>query len=941
MCNYSLKRKIVRLLFLLILVWAPGLVFSQTVPSSSALIKKDSISAPDRINLLNKSQQKSNLLQSTATVYNDQLITTPAPSFLQALPGRLSGLYARQRSGVQDSDDPTSVVDFRIRGQVPLILVDGVPRDFSSIEPESIESITVLKDALSTVMFGQRSSGNIIQVTTKRPVATPFKLSFTAQHGLQELLNRSKPVSAADYAILYNEARNNDGLAPAYSATDILAYRNGTDPLFHPDNDYRKLFLNKNATLDRYNINMQSGNEIAKFYVALDYQNEGGFLNTADLNSYSTNTGVDRYIIRSNVSVNLNKTLSVGLNIFGRIQNANQPGGASSNQPKDATSAIFNAIANTPNNAYSIFNPDGSLGGNSTFSNNIYGMINNAGYSKETTRDLAADIEITQQLGDILPGLWIKGNVSYNNTVGQFVDRTKGFAVYDLNIGTGSPVYAQLGTNGNQPNQLSLSARRTYTYSKLSMGYDSSFGDHHLNLLALADNQATIVSLDLPASYTNIAGSATYNFKEKYFAEAALSYGGHNRFKPGNRFGLFYAAGLGWNLAKEDFLKDVEWINTLKPRVNYGRTGNANVGYYIYDQYYTYAGTAAAYYFGATPGVARSYEEAALANPNATWEKADKLNIGLDLGLFNNRLTITSEYFNDTYFDLMQTRGTSIQLIGQQYPAENVGKNRYSGFENNISWNGKKGALGYFVNGNLSVLQTKVLYQDEIFRQYSYQARTGQPVGSNFGYIADGFFQSQEEIDLSPRVEGYTPKPGDLKYRDLNDDGLINQFDETSILTKKPLMYYGLTTGFSFKGFDLSLSLQGVANRDVVVSGAEEFEFQDSGNGQAFEQHLNRWTPANAANATYPRLSIGTNTNNEATSTFWVRSADYLRLQNVDLGYTISNRFTSKIKLQGIRIFANAFNVYSFDSLDHIDPESNNSVFPLRRTFNIGVNVKL
>ena len=568
-------------------------------------------------------------------------------------------------------------------------------------------------------------------------------------------------------------------------------------------------------------------------------------------------------------------------------------------------------------------------------------MLNNAGYSKETARDLAADIEITQQLGGILPGLWVKGNVSYNNTVGQFVDRTKGFAVYDLNVGSGSPVYAQLGTNGNQPNELSLSARRTYTYSKLSLGYDRSFGDHHLNLLALADNQATIVSLDLPASYTNIAGSATYNFKEKYFAEAALSYGGHNRFKPGNRFGLFYAAGLGWNLAKEDFLKDLEWINTLKPRVNYGRTGNANVGYYVYDQYYEYAGTAAAYYFGATPGVARSYEEAALANPNATWEKADKLNIGLDLVLFNNRLNISSEYFNDTYFDLMQTRGTSIQLIGQAYPAENIGKNRYSGFENSISWNGKKGNIGYFINGNFSLLQTKVRYQDEVFRQYSYQKQTGQPVGSSFGYIADGFFQSQEEIDFSPRVEGYTPKPGDLKYRDLNDDGLINQFDVTSILTKKPLVYYGLTTGFSLKGFDLSVSLQGVANRDVVVSGAQEFEFQDSGNGQAYEHHLNRWTPANAATATYPRLSIGTNANNEAVSSFWVRSADYLRLQNVDLGYTISNRFTSKIKLQGIRIFANAFNVYSFDNLDHIDPESNNSVFPLRRTFNIGVNVKL
>lgn len=938
MCNYYLKRKIVRLLFLLIPGLAPGLVFPQSAAVDTG-----------RIYLLNKSQQKSNLLQSTATVYNPQLITTPAPSFLQALPGRLSGLYTRQRSGVQDTDDPVSVVDFRIRGQVPIILIDGVPRDFSSIEPESIESITILKDALSTVMFGQRSSGNIIQVTTKRPVVSPFKLSFTAQHGLQSQINKSKPLSAANYAILYNEARNNDGLAPVYSAADILAYQNGSDPLFHPDNDYRKLFLNKNAALDRYNINVQSGNETARFYVALDYQNEGGFFNTADVNTYNTNSKVDRYIVRSNVSIDLNKTLNVGLNIFGRIQNSNRPGG-------DTPSNIFQAIAYTPNNAYSIFNPDGSLGGNSTFSNNIYGMLNNAGYYKDAARDLAADIEVTQKLSEYVPGLWIKANVSYNNTIGESVNRSKDFLVYDLNIGSGTPVYSQIGTSRAQSTTLSIGTRRTYTYGKLSLGYDKSFNGHNLSLLALADNQSTTINLDLPATYTNIAGNATYNFKEKYFAEAALSYGGHNRFKPGKRFGLFYAAGLGWNLAKEDFLKDLSWINTLKPRVNYGQTGNTNVGYYVYDQYYEYGGTSATYYFGTNPTVARYYREMTLANPNATWEKANKLNVGLDMELFANRLKITSEYFNDTYFDLMQQRdldvtisgGTPSQIAGQSFPSENIGRNRYTGFENSISWNGKAGSFGYFVSGNISVLKTKVLYQNEIFRQYAYQKATGLPVGQTFGYIADGFFQSQAEINVSPRVDGYTPVPGDIKYRDLNDDGVINQLDITAIGTQKPLMYYGLSAGFNVKGFDLSVSFQGVANRDIVnvsrynaISSALESDFLNSGNAQVYEHHLNRWTPSNAANATYPRLSIGANTNNQASSTFWVRSMAYLRLQNVDIGYTIPGRFTEKLKLNSVRVFANGFNLYSFDKLDHSDPEGYNSIFPLRRTFNLGLNVKL
>lgn len=934
MCNYYLKRKIVRSLLLLGLTSGASSAFSQTVKTEPT----DSLA--QRVFLLNKTQQRNNLLQSTATVYTDQLTKTPAPSFLQALPGKLSGLYTRQRSGVQDNDDPSGVVDFKIRGQIPLILIDGVPRDFSSIEPESIESVTILKDALSSVMFGQRSSNNIIQVTTRRPQATPFQLSFTAQHGLQDQLDKTKTVSAADYAILYNEARNNDGLAPVYTAADVLAYQTGSDPLFHPNNDYRKLFLNKNATLDRYNININSGNEIARFYVALDYQTEGGFLNTADLNSYSTNSGVDRYIVRSNVSIDLTKTLNVGLNIFGRIQNANQPGTSTGN--------VYNAIAYTPNNAYSIFNPDGSLGGNTTFTNNIYGMLNNAGYSKSTARDLAADIELTQKLNFVTPGLWVKANVSYNNTVAQTVNRAKSFAVYGLNIGSGAAVYSQIGTNTNQPNTLAFNARRTYTYGKLSIGYDKSFGDHNLSLLALADNQATTLNIDLPAKYTNIAANATYNYQEKYFAEAALSYGGFNRFAPGSRYGVFYAAGLGWNLAKEDFLKNTRWINTLKPRVSYGRTGNANVGYYVYDQYYTYGGTSAAYYFGATPTVARSYVEQTLANPNATWEKADKLNVGVDLEMFANRLKISSEYFNDTYFDLMQTRGTSTTIIGQTYPAENVGKNRFTGFENNVTWNGKANSFGYFISGNASILKSKVIYADEVYRKYDYQKRTGLPVGQVFGYEADGFFQSQADINASARVDGYTPVPGDIKYKDLNGDGIIDQFDAKAIGTQKPMIYYGLTAGFNIKGFDLSVSLQGVANRDIVIgSGANTvadglvYEFQDGGNSQAFEQNLNRWTPSNAANATYPRLSIGSNTNNQRASSFWVRSVAYLRLQNVDLGYTLPSEWTNKIKLRGVRVFANGFNLYSFDKLNYSDPEGYNSIFPIRRTFNVGVNVKL
>jgi TonB-linked SusC/RagA family outer membrane protein len=933
MRNYYSKRKIVRLFFLLILILAGGAAYSQS--QHDAASQADSSFSKENIILLNKSQKKTQLLQSTATVYTNQLTTTPAPSFLQALPGRLSGLYTRQRSGVQDNDSPTSVMEFKLRGQNPLILVDGVPRDFSSIEPESIQSITVLKDALSTVMYGQRSSNNIILVTTVRAVKTPFRLSATAQHGVQNLISLPKTVSAADYAILYNEARNNDRLAPVYTAADIQAYQTGSDPLGHPDNYYRDLFLNKNAYLDRYNLNISNGNDIARFYVALDYQTEGGFLRTSDVNTYSTNNNADRYIVRSNISVDLNKTLNVGLNVFGRIQNTVQPGTSTT------SSTIYTAISATPNNAYPIFNQNASLGGNSRYTQNLWGLLNKSGYTKGTTRDLSTDLEITQKLDKWLPGLWLKGNISYNNTVDQTVNRSKTFAVYNLQNAV-NQTYTEIGSNGNQSNLFSFNARRTYTYGKASLGYDKTFGLHTLNVLVLADQQSTTLDLLLPAVYTNYAASVSYNFKNKYFGESAISYGGFNRFRPGNRFGLFYAAGLGWNLAQEDFLKSSKWINVIKPRINYGRTGNANVGYYVYDQYYEYGGTGAVYYFGQTPTTARGYAELALANPNATWEKADKLNIGLDVTLFSNHLSFTSEYFNDKYSDLVQVRGTSTQLIGQTYPTENVGRNRYTGFESSLSWNDRKSKFGYFFTSNFSLLKTKVLYQDEVTQLYGYQRSTGLPVGQAFGYIADGFYQSAADVSASPRVDGFTPVPGDLKYRDLNNDGVINQFDQTAIGTQKPLLFYGATAGFNIKGFDLTVSVQGVANRDIILSGSQEYEFQTGGNGQIFQHQLNRWTPANAANATYPRLSLAaTSANiNQRNSTFWVRSAAYLRIQNVDLGYTLPVSLSQKMKLSSIRVFANGFNLYSFDSLDHNDPENNGSVFPLRRTFNAGLNVR-
>jgi TonB-linked SusC/RagA family outer membrane protein len=810
-------------------------------------------------------------------------------------------------------------------------VVDGVPRSFTSIEPEAIESISVLKDALSTVLYGQRSSNGILLITTKKGIRSTPRISFTAQRGTQKALNMPEPLSAFQYATLYNEALQNEGKNVIYTPEALNAYRDNSDPYKYPNVNWQDVLLNKNTSISRYNLNVEGGGNGANYFVSLDYLNEGGLFKTADFNTYNTDVDIKRYIIRSNVNVDLSNSLNVGLNFFGRIYNGNQPGGT--------VSTILNTMLVTPNNAYPVFNPNGSLGGNRNYSNNVYGQSVYSGYRPDYARDLTADLNLHQKLDVITKGLYAKALVSFNSGLSQQINRSKTFAVYNMKVSSASDTsYEAVGTNGQQANSLSVNSRLTSTYTKVALGYDKIFGQNKLNVQALADRQSTTIDIDLPSTYSNLAGQASYSFADKYFGEAAASYSGLNRYMEGKRYGLFYAFGLGWRISAESFMKAITWIDDLKLRASYGRTGNANVGYFMYNQYYA---DATAYNFGTSASSAGGFTEQTLANPDATWEKANKFNVGVDASLLHNKLAFTAEYFTNRYFDLMQQRGLSSRMIGQDFPNENLGINRYTGSEFAVTWKNHFKAVNYYLHVNASMLQSRVIFQDEVFRRHDWMKRTGQQVGQTFGYIADGFYQNQAEINVSPRIEGYFPVPGDIKYRDLNNDGVINQYDETVIGNKKPLMYYGTTLGADLFGFDIILHLQGVTNNDVLLSGNREWEFQSNGRYQAFEHHLGRWTNETAASATYPRLSIGTNVNNHRTSSFWLKNASYLRLQNAEVGYTVPGKVTNRLKLKTIRVFANGFNLVTITSLDkRTDPEAFDALYPLQRVVNFGINIK-
>jgi len=880
-------------------------------------------------NILYQSQKKALSVQALNQIAGDDLQKTTSASFNGLLAGRIAGLYATQLTGEPGNDNFT----LTLRGVAPQVLIDGVPQNFTYINPEMVESVTVLKDALSTAMLGIRGSGGAVLITTKRGAEGPQRISFTATSGVQQAIKRPYFLNAFDYASLYNEALANDGRAPAYSQQDLDLYKNGTDPLGHPDIDWQKQVLNKNAPYQRYDLAITGGRKAARYFVNLDYMNQEGAFKTQSFNSYNTNNGLERYTLSSNIDIDFNKYLSTSLHLYGQILNGNDPGATAA--------AIYANFIATPNGAYPVTNPDGSLAGTENYQSNIYGQSVLTGYRPYTSSNFNVDLSLKGNLDPVLKGLWVKGLAALSNKLLESINRSKSPLVYQLtgvNATTNQNVYSQYGTISDQVNTTAYSARQRLFYTELSAGYSYKMKNSGIDALVLTSDDSRMIDDQLVTNLVGVSGRLSYNYKEKYLAEVATAYNGSERYPENNRYGFFPAVGLGWVLSKEDFLKNTNWLNNLKLRASYGKTGNNNAGYFDYEQYYE---TGTAYNFGNTASAATAIRRSDIANPQITWEKANKLNIGFDAALFNNTLSITAEYYNNKYYDLLQTPGFATAVAGFTYPLTNIGTNRNTGFEFQVAYQNKLGSFNYFIAPNVAIAQSKVVFQDEVYRPYTYMLRTGMPVGQQFGYVADGLFQSTAEAKSSPVPVGANPIAGDIKYRDLNGDGKIDQNDQTALGSTAPMIYYGLNLGFNIKGFDFSALLQGVKNRNLMLTGNTQWEFQTNGKGQAYVNNLNRWTPQTAATATYPRVTVGPNYNNQQTSSYWLHSGDYMRLKNVEIGYTLPVFITKKIGLASFRIFVNGTNILTATSLKDVDPEGSDlSLYPVQKTFIAGVNVK-
>lgn len=917
----------------------------------------------DTVNVLFGDKAKELLTSSVYGLDGDYVKNVPNFNRRNSLTGLIPGLIVMQNNG-EPGEEGGSMY---IRGQrtlggknTPWVLVDGVQRNMDMLDPNEIESVTVLKDAAATAVFGFRGSNGVILVKTKRgAVNQPLKLNFNARVGFQTPTKLPEFLGSYQYSKLYNEALMNEGKEPFYSSEAIDAYRTGGDPLRYPDVNWRDEYLKDNSVQQAYNLNASGGNKSVNYFFNLGYAQNSGLYNVDEnANTYGTNADMRQYSARSNVDVQVTRNFKVGLDIAGRIQKRTYPG-----MRANSVSSVFGSLMKLPPNVfparyegeYSIENSDETivnpLPGTTQYKNHPYGLLNNSGYSAYTSTTFLSTLYAEHRLDFLTPGLSVMASFSYDSDYKKNVNRSKTFAVYEL-VDADNRVVRQIGTNGQMGSVWTPLESQNRMDFQAGLNYKREFGRHHVDAMAKYNfNRYQTNGTNLPNTHIGVLGRADYAFDRRYMAEFSFSCFGTEQFPSNNRFGFFPAVSIGWNIANESFVEDnVGWLDVLKLRVSHGLTGSdKGLPYFYYLENYGKRPVITIGTGGAAPG-GEGWYRAMLANPDVTWEKCRKTDIGLDAVFFGNRLDFTIDLFKENSYDILVESGNIPLVFGNIIPAMNVGKVMNKGMELSLGFSDTRNGWNYFVNGNLMVTENKLVYKDEQFRKYEYRYETGHPLGVRMGYVAEGFFHDYDEINNSPDQSYFgVVRPGDIKYRDMNNDGKIDEDDISRIgIGEMPKVTYGLTFGFSYKGLDFSALLQGTGRSQGFMSAVYAYGFPDNGN--VSKSHLGRWAyyedPFTGERidtrdtATYPRLSISETGNNRQNSTFWLKDLSYLRLKTVELGYSF-DRMLKGTFISKARVYVSGYNLLTFSKLDDIDPEMATAgiAYPIQRVFNVGVNL--
>lgn len=895
-------------------------------------------------------QRKESVIGAISTI-SAQELKVPTGNLSNILAGRIAGILAVTRSG-----EPGKGSNFYIRGfatfgenKDPLVLVDGIERSLDLVDPEDIESFSMLKDATATAVYGVRGANGVILITTRSGQAGKPKINFRFEQGIAGPTQMPKMVNSAQFAEMYNEAAGSH-----YYTEDVIGkYRNQSDPDLYPDVNWIDELYNDFAQNTRFNANISGGGSVARYYIAGSLYNEGSIFKQEQENAYTSSLKYSKINFRANVDINVTNSTILNVNLANVYETRRRPG--------HGMGDIWSYAFSTSPNAFPAKYSDGRFSGPQSGSgHNPYNILMHSGYANDYWNNAQSLVGITQDFGDLItPGLKAKLKFSWD-------------AVNSGNITRSIEMQQWLATGRNEDGELeynethrgaeslgygqSLDGLRTY-YLEGSANYEKLIDDkHRIGALVLYNQKQTnYLNADdglgsLPYRIQGVAGRLTYGFDDKYFAEFNIGYNGSENFARGHRFGFFPAGAVGYMVSNENFWQPFSHIvDILKLKTSYGLVGNDQIGggrRFIYEETIITEGNS--YQFGSTgqhgPDRIRMGDP---VNPHVSWEKAYKFNVGLEISFFNS-LKIEGDYFHENREGIFLQRGGLAGLVGlSTVPWVNVGKMKNQGFDGTLAFNRRIGEVNLTALANYTYAQNILVDNDEPDWNYKYRNLIGKPWGQPFGLVALGLFESQEEIDNNPTQSFGAVRPGDIKYLDVNGDGVVDSSDEIAIgYPSVPQVNYGFGATLQWRGLDWNVFFQGIDRTSLFLSGGSIYGFTSGSLTRAAineDVYRNRWTIDNPdPNARYPRLDVQNNQNNNRMSTWRMRNASFMRLKNAEFGYTLPRKLTEPFHVSNLRFYLSGENILTFSDFKLWDPEQGGgegASYPPNRVFTFGMNI--
>ncbi len=918
-------------------------------------------------------QRKVSVVGAISQIKSEDLKMAAVPNLTNAIAGRVAGVITIMGSGQPGSDDSRILI--RGMGTTnstdPLVLVDGIERDWKQVDPEDIESFSVLKDASATAVYGVRGANGIILITTKRGQVGKPQLNVSIQTVLQQPIRTPKFLDSYNYALLYNEAMVNDGYLPEYTEADLEHYRTGDSPYTHPNNDYYKDFVKKASFEEVINLNARGGTEFMTYYISAAILSQDGVYQDFHNIDYTTNTNFKRFNVRSNLDFQITKTTKLGVDMTGRLEVRQRPNFGEN---------LFNKIVRLTPNVYPYVNPDGTLGGRSDETRLApYVLISQYGNVNENVNALEAKLSLVESMDYLTKGLSFRaiGSLVSRITSSRSISERPELYYYNR---FGEYIFERTVTPISYGTSRGGSSRTLYF--ETSLNYNRTFDDHAVTALGLYKQTQVFTNYNIPLGTVGFVGRATYGYKKRYLFEFGMAYDGSMQFEKGNRWGFFPAGSLGWVVTEEDFLANNKILSFLKLRGSYGEVGNDKLGNfnYYYQQVYTRpSGQNYEWRWGEAVNSSFvnnshiGYYEGRLSNNQVKWERSKQTNVGFDSKWLNNKISLTADafyYYRNDILSIPYTIPLTLGMNrpqennrtdGQGLPPQNIGKVINYGMDGEVGYFGKINKVGFSVKANITYATNRIDFVNEEAKKNTWSQKLGKPIGTHFGYVAERLYQVSDFItDANGELEllGGFPQlkpdiakptmgaiyPGDIKYKDLDKNGIINADDISNICgTDFPEIVYGVSLQADYRNFDVSVLFQGALRGYMYLNEDAAWEF--FAQGKVMEQHLGRYNPNDPSSwekATHPRLHTSENPNNHIKSSYWLYSRDYLRLKNLQIGYSVPKRIATKLTLSRMRVFVTGTNLLTFDKNKNFDPENRNTqgnMYPQFRTWSLGLNV--